>query len=62
MPNAHWHHVRSKSNPADVLSRGCSAKELAENSLWWHGPPNLKASLEPWPKSTENLALSIEQS
>jgi len=31
-------HVRSENNPADMLSRGCSASELKHSDLWWHGP------------------------
>ncbi|XP_072389582.1 uncharacterized protein [Diabrotica undecimpunctata] len=37
-PNAHWRHVRSKENPADILSRGMLPSELINSSLWFHGP------------------------
>ncbi|XP_072395161.1 uncharacterized protein [Diabrotica undecimpunctata] len=40
-PNAHWRHVRSKENPADILSRGMLPSELINSSLWFHGPPFL---------------------
>jgi len=33
-----WHHVSSASNPADVASRGTTAKQLAEHELWFKGP------------------------
>ncbi|GFS28396.1 DUF5641 domain-containing protein [Nephila pilipes] len=33
----HWKHVSSKSNPADLLSRGLEAKALAASALWWKG-------------------------
>ena len=33
-----WLHVPSKSNPADLISRGSTPLELSQNSLWWHGP------------------------
>jgi hypothetical protein len=35
---ADWNHVRSKDNPADIVSRGMSPKELMNSDLWWHGP------------------------
>ncbi|EFO90331.1 hypothetical protein CRE_29160 [Caenorhabditis remanei] len=31
-------HVPGKSNPADVLSRGCTTNELRSDDLWWNGP------------------------
>ncbi|XP_055678141.1 uncharacterized protein LOC129786910 [Lutzomyia longipalpis] len=38
LPRNHWHHVPSELNPADVASRGTTPSELANNTLWWHGP------------------------
>ncbi|XP_055711552.1 uncharacterized protein LOC129806804 [Phlebotomus papatasi] len=34
----HWDYVPSEHNPADIASRGTTARELANHSLWWHGP------------------------
>ncbi|GFY26849.1 integrase catalytic domain-containing protein [Trichonephila clavipes] len=34
-----WGYCPGKDNPADLLSRGTSAVKLAQNELWWHGPP-----------------------
>ncbi|GBO44249.1 hypothetical protein AVEN_47383-1 [Araneus ventricosus] len=34
-----WSHCPGKENPADLLSRGIPASNLAKSSLWWHGPP-----------------------
>jgi len=41
-PVGNWFHVKSKWNPADVGSRGRSAKELGKEGLWWNGPSFLK--------------------
>ena len=44
-----WSHVSSANNPAEILSRGCSADELLQSALWQRGPPWLTAhSL--WPR------------
>ena len=34
----HWRNCPGKENPADIPSRGMSASELADTSLWLHGP------------------------
>ncbi|KXJ08918.1 hypothetical protein AC249_AIPGENE15250 [Exaiptasia diaphana] len=33
-----WTHVRSADNPADILARGCTTKELEKSKLWRKGP------------------------
>lgn len=33
-----WNHVGTKENPADLVSRSTTAKELCSTQLWWHGP------------------------
>lgn len=33
-----WSHVRSEDNAADCASKGLMPSELANHSLWWHGP------------------------
>lgn len=40
--NAIFLHVKSKDNPADILSRGLPLDELTLSDLWWHGPSFLK--------------------
>lgn len=54
LPEAQWHHLPGKDNPADCASRGISPSELIAHPLWWHGPPWL--SMEPsfWPVSNES--------
>jgi len=44
-----WYHVRTKDNPADILSRGCTPNDI-NNQLWWEGPIWLKLNKEMWPK------------
>ena len=43
-----WRWVRGKENPADLPSRGISAKDLRKNELWFHGPPWLSQPKELW--------------
>ena len=33
-----WNFFLGELNPADLPSRGVSAKELVHSSIWWHGP------------------------
>ena len=41
-PNS-WYHNFNKDNPADLLSRGASAKSILDNSMWFKGPNFLTA-------------------
>ena len=43
-----WRYVGTKSNPADIASRGAGAQELIDGSLWWNGPEFLWNSHEDW--------------
>ncbi|XP_039304174.1 uncharacterized protein LOC105205337 [Solenopsis invicta] len=45
-----WHHVSSKDNPADLLSRGISPASLPQSQLWWSGPSWLNLNKEDWPQ------------
>ena len=40
----------SKSNPADDISRGLTAKSLIESKCWLNGPDFLWKTEECWPK------------
>ncbi|XP_055622591.1 uncharacterized protein LOC129766753 [Toxorhynchites rutilus septentrionalis] len=40
--NAQWKFIRTEHNPADVVSRGQLPSTLANNQLWWNGPPFLQ--------------------
>jgi len=46
-----WRYISSKDNPADLLSRGIEVAALANNSLWWNGPPFLEEDKSDWPKT-----------
>ncbi|XP_033232069.1 uncharacterized protein LOC117183034 [Belonocnema kinseyi] len=46
VPPAIWHHVPGADNPADCASRGLSACELLQFSLWWNVSPWLKRQEE----------------
>lgn len=56
--NAIWKHVPTKSNPADLISRGVSPQQLKDSDIWWHGPSFLQEDESSWPiskKSCESL-------
>ena len=43
-----WRHVPTNSNPADLVSRGCSVADL-KASIWFKGPPFLYQDIILWP-------------
>ena len=47
-----WGHVSGLENPADLGSRGVTAKSLYDNRLLWEGPQWLKGSMGSWPSHT----------
>lgn len=48
-PHCTWRHVPTKSNPADLLSRGISPQNLKSSTVWWYGPSFLKEHQSCWP-------------
>ena len=48
----HWRHVPSKSNPADIVSRGCSAQDLSK-TIWFNGPHFLQDHHSYWPQNDD---------
>lgn len=51
LPSAQWRHVASKSNPADLASRGLLPVDLIGSTLWWKGPEWLSQPCQSWPPS-----------
>ncbi|XP_073835822.1 uncharacterized protein [Musca autumnalis] len=56
--NVFWRHVPTKSNPADIVSRGCSAQELS-NTIWFLGPSFLQEDVSNWPGTEEEFTLDV---
>lgn len=49
-----WNHCPGPLNPADLPSRGLSASELKESTLWWNGPSFIKEDKSAWPNQAES--------
>ncbi|XP_026828139.1 uncharacterized protein LOC113562571 [Ooceraea biroi] len=49
LPDALWHHIPGRDNPADCASRGISPGDLVDHALWWCGPPWLQGESGSWP-------------
>jgi hypothetical protein len=56
-----WNHVKSKENPADLVSRGADAFILKHSSLWWSGPTWLQEEETSWPRCDHIMEVSIEK-
>ena len=54
-----WRHCPGEINAANLPTRGVSAKELANNQLWWEGPEFLKEDLEQLPKTYTKIDESV---
>ncbi|XP_076384172.1 uncharacterized protein LOC143262191 [Megalopta genalis] len=46
-----WRHIRSKDNPADLLSRGITPGKFLSKALWRCGPEWLSQTEATWPNS-----------
>ncbi|KAL7830355.1 hypothetical protein SRHO_G00314820 [Serrasalmus rhombeus] len=55
-----WRYVCTECNPADDVSRGLSAEELASNERWLEGPAFLWQKEELWPLQPELGSLPPE--
>ena len=45
-----WKLINSRSNPADIISRGCQPMQLINNELWFNGPKYLCFPENTWPQ------------
>ena len=61
VPYKHWQHVPTDENPADAASRGMTATELKEHSLWWHGPSWLSSDPVAFPRQPTASHLAKER-
>ena len=52
-----WNYVRSKDNPADLVSRGTTVLDLQESDLWWHGTHSHETKI---PHLEEDEIASVE--
>ncbi|XP_064642183.1 uncharacterized protein LOC135496665 [Lineus longissimus] len=50
-----WHHVDTSVNPADIASRGMSARDLLGAKSWWEGPDFLRKEKVPVPLSEDDV-------
>ena len=53
-----WRHVRGTDNPADIISRGCTASDIDAN-MWLKGPKFLRMHKSTW--SEERVGVGIEE-
>ncbi|XP_040076990.1 uncharacterized protein LOC120848986 [Ixodes scapularis] len=44
-----WHHCPGSMNPADLITRGKTARQLSVHDEWWFGRDWLRRDLEDWP-------------
>ena len=50
IPFSNWRYVNTIHNPADLVSRDVSPKELVKKKLWWEGPTWLSQLPAWWPR------------
>ena len=54
-----WRYVRSKDNPADIISRG-DTHRMIQNPLWFEGPVWLKENSDKWPCKMEKVVVDTD--
>ncbi|XP_045772086.1 uncharacterized protein LOC123872017 [Maniola jurtina] len=45
----HWYHIKGRENPADIISRPVTPKELLERKLWFNAPQWTTHPISRWP-------------
>ena len=55
-----WFYCPGKSNPADLLTRGVSAKQLINSDLWLTGPSTSEISVVP--EENKDIEMPAEES
>ena len=58
VPATHWNYCPTKSNPADLLTRGINSKQLKSSNLWKDGPEWLLCKSR-WPSWNAAKVLHI---
>ena len=48
-------------NPADLPSRGLTAKELSTSNTWWNGPNFLHNPVNQWPEMSQPAQTEEEE-
>ena len=61
LPQTAWFYVPTNSNPADCASRGITATELRDHTLWWEGPPWLHQDPVDTPNQPGKEEIEIHQ-
>jgi hypothetical protein len=55
-----WMKIPTEVNPADRLTRGVPARALAQDDLWWRGPPRGTSGEEESPGPEDHLEVAAE--
>lgn len=60
VPEARWHHLPGRDNPADCALWGLGPSELLKHPLWWQGPGWLLGDPTEWPENPSRVATTEE--
>ena len=60
-PKDLWRHCPGELNPADLPSRGLTAKELSTSTTWWNGPSFLYLPENEWPNISQSEQINEEE-